>query len=431
MIPTALYYGCKEVLVTMDSKEQQKIALFRYELIAPVVTNILGMNQSVYEYFRDVSNQEVKTPSGEYQKVSTTSLYRWYEAYKKEGLDGLMPKTRSDLGKSRKIDEDVREQIKYLKTEYPRIPSTLILEKLKENGTIGYKEISLSTINREVNKIKQENKMTSNKDMRRYERAHINEVWCGDSSYGPWLVVEGKKQRTFIIALIDDASRMITSIDIFFQDNFNNLMEVMKSGIVRYGKPKLFNFDNGSPYRNTQMELLAARIGTSINYCEPYTPTSKSKIERWFRTMKDHWMATLDMKEIKTIEELRKSLQEYVSNYNKTIHASLNGLTPYERFFQESHLIIRLNDQQLATSFLLEADRRVSADNVLTIDKKQYEVNYRYAKQKLKLRYKPDLSEVYIVNEKTGELEEIKLLDKQENASIKREKIKLTGGNES
>lgn len=50
------------------------------------------------------------------------------------------------------------------------------------------------------------------KDMRRYECEHINEVWCEDSSVGPYLKVDGKKQRTYIIALIDDANRMIVGI---------------------------------------------------------------------------------------------------------------------------------------------------------------------------------------------------------------------------
>lgn len=52
--------------------------------------------------------------------------------------------------------------------------------------------------------------------MRRYEREHINEVWCGGSSAGPYFIINGKKKRTYVIALIDDASRMITGIDIFF-----------------------------------------------------------------------------------------------------------------------------------------------------------------------------------------------------------------------
>ena len=46
--------------------------------------------------------------------------------------------------------------------------------------------------------------------MRRYERPHINEVWCGDSSAGPYLkTADGKKHRVYVIALIDDASRFI------------------------------------------------------------------------------------------------------------------------------------------------------------------------------------------------------------------------------
>ena len=90
----------------------------------------------------------------------------------------------------------------------------------------------------------------------------------------------------------DDASRFITGIDIFFQDNFVNLMSVMRSAVSKYGRPKVFNFDNGSSYKNRQMELLCARIGSTLNYCQPYTPTAKAKIERWFRTMKDQWMAS-------------------------------------------------------------------------------------------------------------------------------------------
>ena len=39
--------------------------------------------------------------------------------------------------------------------------------------------------------------------MRRYERPHINEVWCGDSSVGPRLTMpDGKKHRIYIIALM-------------------------------------------------------------------------------------------------------------------------------------------------------------------------------------------------------------------------------------
>ena len=56
-------------------------------------------------------------------------------------------------------------------------------------------------------------------DMRRYERPHINEVWCGDSSVGPYLKTDdGRKHKVYIIALIDDASRFIVGIALFITE---------------------------------------------------------------------------------------------------------------------------------------------------------------------------------------------------------------------
>jgi len=187
------------------------------------------------------------------------------------------------------------------------------------------------------------------------------------------------------------------------------------------------SMDNGAAYRNRQMELLAARIGSTISYCRPYTPTQKAKIERWFRTMKDHWMASLDMRDFHTLEELRGSLLTYVRQYNQSPHSSLKGKSPQERFFSEPELIRRLPDEQIEHAFLLEIERRVSTDCVITIDQVEYEVDYRFAKQRITLRYTPAMDEIFIV-EPDGALSPIRLLNKHENATIKRDKVRLTGG---
>ena len=64
---------------------------------------------------------------------------------------------------------------------------------------------------------------------------------------------------------------------------------------------------------------------------------------------------------------------------------------------------------------------------MIVIDQVEYEVDYRFAKQRITLRYSPDMKEIYVV-EASGALTPIHLLNKQENASVKREKIHLTGG---
>lgn len=331
---------------------------------------------------------------------------------------------------SRKLDDELQERIRYFKSNYPRMSAAVIYRQLKSDGSVIHGQVSESTVCRFVNQLQNELRQTPNKDMRRYERPHINEVWCGDSSVGPRLTDEsGKKHRVYIIALIDDASRFITGIDVFYNDNFINLLSVMKSAVAKYGRPKVFNFDNGKSYKNKQMELLAARIGSTLSYCQPYTPTGKAKIERWFRTMKDQWMASLDMRDFHSLDQLRGSLFAFVQQYNQSPHSSLHGMSPQDRFFKEPKQIRRLSDDDIAKDFLLEIERRVSADSVIVIDQIEYEVDYRFARQRIRLRYSPDMKEIFIV-ETGGALTPIRLLNKTENAEIKREKVRLCKGDD-
>ena len=412
----------------MEQEKKQAVALMRYSAIAPLITGTQEDYESLSAYFRTASAKGIKAPDGSIRHYSPGTLEKWYFSYKKSGFDALVPTGRSDCGVSRKIDEDLKEQIIYLKHHYPRMSAAAIYKQLQDNGSIRSGRLSESTVCRFINQLVLQERLTNNQDMRRYERPHINEVWCGDSSAGPCLKTgDGKKHRVYVIALIDDASRFILAADAFFNDTFVNLMSVMKSAVSKYGKPKVFNFDNGAAYKNRQMELLAARIGSVISYCRPYTPTQKAKIERWFRTLKDQWMASLDMRDFHTLEELRGSLMTFVRSYNQRPHSSLKGVSPQERFFQEPELISRLPDEQIDSSFLLEIERRVSADSVIVIDQVEYEADYRFAKQRITLRYTPDMKDIFIV-EADGSLTPIRLLNKHDNASVKRDKVRLAGG---
>ena len=412
----------------MEQQKKHDIALMKYAAIAPVVSGLPAQYHSFSEYFREVSERGIPHPDGGLRHYAVSTIAKWYELYTKNGFDALQPAGRCDEGKSRKLDDALQEQIIYLKEHYPRMSAAAIYKQLQHNGSICRGELSESTVLRFVNRLALEKKLTGNQDMRRYERPHINEVWCGDSSVGPCLKTpDGKKHRVYVIALIDDASRMIVGIDVFFGDTFVNLMSVLRSAVSKYGVPKVLNFDNGSAYKNRQMELLAARIGSTINYCRPYTPTAKAKIERWFRTMKDQWMASLDMKDFHSLDGLRGSLSAFVRAYNLSAHSSLQGKSPQDRFFSEPEKIRRLEMQKIEESFLLELERRVSADSVIVIEGVEYEVDFRFAKQRITLRYSPDMKHISVV-EHDGSLTPIRLLNKQENASVKREKIHLCGG---
>lgn len=404
----------------------------RYGAIAPLIAGLDENYPSKTAFYTEISAKGLVGPDGRVHHYAPATIEKWYLDYQNHGFDALVPKGRSDAGMSRKLDDELQERIRYFKMNYPRMSAAAIYRQLRADGSIINGQVSESTVCRFVNQIQNELRQTPNRDMRRYERPHINEVWCGDSSVGPRFTdADGKKHRIYIIALIDDASRFITGIDIFYNDTFVNLMSVMKSAVSKYGRPKVLNFDNGKSYKNKQMELLAARIGTTLSYCQPYTPTGKAKIERWFRTMKDQWMAGLDMRDFHShsLDELRGSLHAYVQKYNQSPHSSLHGMSPQDRFFSEPEQIRRLSSDEIEKDFLLEIERRVSADCVIVIDQIEYEVDCRFARQRIRLRYSPDMKEIFIV-ESDGALTPIRILNKTENALIKREKVRLCKGDE-
>jgi len=414
----------------MTRDEKHDVALMRYSVISPLISSQIDACQSLRSFFREAAEKTYTDQRGKTRTFSAYTIERWYRAYQREGFDGLLPKSRADAGKSRVLDDDCKDYIRHMKFQYPRMPATVIYRSMIDNGLITKSNVSESTVNRFINQLSNKYKLTNNIERRRYERPHINEVWCGDSSVGPRLITPEGKKKLYIMALIDDASRMIVGIDIFFNDNFINLMTVMKSAVSKYGRPKVFNFDNGAAYKNKQMELLAARIGSTINYCHPYSPEEKAKIERWFRTMKDQWMSGLDMRGIKSLDALRESLYSFVNEYNQTKHSALNGDTPINRFFSEPEQIRRIPEDEIDTDFMLEIERKVSADSVIVLDGIEYEVNYRYAKQRIRIRYSPDMQNVYVIDNRDGSLTPIKLLNKAENSNIKREKIHLYKGDD-
>ncbi len=406
----------------MDEKLKNAIALFRYGTLSPLITGQTEFKDP-WTYFRNNEGKKFEYIDGTYRTICPSTLDRWYKAYKEKGFDGLKPQGRSDIGIQRKIDDELKNIVLHYVNEYPRLPATQIYEKLLSNGDILKKDISLSTVTRFVTQVKKSKGQKPVTEYKRYEKEHINEVWYGDTTYGPYINADGEKKRVYIIAFIDDASRLVTSCIAFFEDNYVNFMSVLKSAVKKFGKPKLLNVDNGAPYKNNQISLLTARLGITLHHCEAFSPQSKSKIERWNRTMKDHFMATYHLTSKTTIEEFRCDLLKYVVEYNNKEHSELKT-SPFNRFFENEEFPIFLDDDLIEKSFLLEIERKASIDGVIPINNVEYEVPSKYANKRIKLRYSPDCKQVYVVNP-DGTLESIQLLDKVANSKVIRNKPKF------
>lgn len=111
------------------------------------------------------------------------------------------------------MDDEVKDIIRFYIDEYPRLQAAQIYDKLLTNGDITRYTVSPATVNRFVRKYKDSKHFLPATELRRYEKENINEVWYGDTTYASYIAMGGKKVRVYIIALIDDASRIIVGIE--------------------------------------------------------------------------------------------------------------------------------------------------------------------------------------------------------------------------
>lgn len=401
---------------------KNEIALFRYGLISALVNNTYE-ERSKEDYYRKVA-LNTYTLNGKEIKLTANTIKNWYITYQKLGFNGLIPKTRTDLNTSRKLTSDAQQKIVDYKKSFPHISGTLIYQKLIEDGYINPNNVSKSTILKFIRDnyllFGDDNKI----DRKAFEMEFSNEMWDADTSHGPYLTINNKKIKTYLIALIDDASRLITNAKFFYEDNAINFQNTFKEGLKKYGIPKKIFLDNGKTYKNEQLSIICASCGMELIYTKPYSPQSKAKIERWFHTMKETWMRGINWEDIKNIDELNEMLNDFINEYNNKIHSSLTNnevnISPKERWFKDQDKIRKIDNNQIDEYFLHTAYPTIRADSIAHIKKIEYEVPTKYIGKKITVKYDfQDRSKAWIYDN-GKKVEAIHIVDKIANSKIKR-----------
>lgn len=393
------------------------IGLFRFSLIAPALNNTHGFS-SANAYFHQISSQS-HFFNGKPYNVSYHSLRKWFQLYKKYGFDSLTSHSRCDKNHSRKLSHETILRIIELREQFPKITGTNIYNKLINEGFFSSSQISKSTLLRYLKNNNLKANENSCVERRMFEMPHVNDCWQADTSSGPYIVINNKKYRTFLIMFIDDKSRLITGFDFFLNDNSINMQSVFKKAILTYGVPKKLFVDNGGPYDNKQLRFICASLGIQLIHAKAYSPESKAKIERSFKTIKEGWMHCTDWNSFQSLNDIKESLQNFLyNNYNNKIHSSF-GVTPNERWHQEYDEVVFKDEEVINTAFLHQMNRKVRKDRTIMFEKKYYEVPYKYVGKNITLKYNPiDTQVLYICeNDETIECRKVNV---EENSRVKR-----------
>jgi hypothetical protein len=156
--------------------------------------------------------------------------------------------------------------------------------------------------------------------------------------------------------------------------------------------------DNAKIYRSPQLARIAASIGILIIHTPPYQPEGRGKIERFFRSVREQFLAGLDPKALLSIEQLNERLWHWLDTvYHRHEHSALQT-TPLLRWQRDIEQVRQLApDADLRRLFFHRVDRLVRRDSTFLLRNRFFEAPPHLAGQRIEVRFDPlDLAQLEI-----------------------------------
>ena len=406
---------------TISKDTDRELAYFRFALIAPVIQGTFP-DASIAAYSRRVTEKPIARPDGVVFQYKPATLERWVNLYKAGGMDALMPRERSDKGNVRSLSDECVLEIYKIKERFPKLDAVQIHIRLVQDGLLPA-SVSPRTIQRfiKANNLKPYAASGPLKERKAFEEPFFGAMWQADTCYFPYIPDgSGKRQRTYLISIIDDHSRMLVGARLFFEDNAYNFQKVLKDAVSTFGVPNKLYVDHGPSYENSQLSFICGSIGTVLIHAPVRDGAAKAKIERAFGVLKSRWLNGLDTKQILSLDEFNLELTEAVRKHNLTVNSSTDQ-APMDRFLStRGRIRIPESEEWLHECFMNRINRKVKNDSTLSIQNLQFDAPMQFMRQSVEVRFLPDrLSDAYIFD--NGKRYPLKLTDKQANSKVKRE----------
>ena len=406
---------------------EEEVALFRYGLIADLLHHPSGCG--LYQRLADKASVDYRIPGSTRVRVAAETIRDWLKRYRKGGFDALRPKQRTDVGCSRALPQEVADLLVTLKEENPALSVQLLIKEACASDKVP-KELHLAptTVHRLLSRkglMKANEDASDNKDRRRFSFQKAGELWMSDVMHGPAVIVGGKvKRKTYLIAFLDDATRVIPFAAFALAENSAAFLPVLKQAILRRGIPIRLFVDNGAAYRSHHLSLVCAKLGITLIHARPYQPQSKGKQERWFRTVRMQLLPRLAPQDLSSLEALNRRLWAYVEGeYHHNPHRGLDGETPLDRWSRTADEVRYASlKTDLDDLFLYETKRKVQKDRTVSLHGLVYEVDASLVGATITLRFDPALpGRAVQVWHQGHQVNYAKLVDLYANCFVKRD----------
>jgi transposase InsO family protein len=285
----------------------------------------------------------------------------WVKRYRAEGPRALEPRRR---GRPRRVDAElapdpvvgrrlaapIRELIERTKRRYPYFGLKKVAQFLFRFHAV---KVSTGGVKRAlvdaglpppvpVRKVRR-----APPAVRRFERAKAMELWQSDITS---FLVGRHRERAYLTVFLDDYSRFVVSFALHLTQKSELVLEALKDGIARFGKPREILTDQGRQYFSwrgkSEFQHLLHREGIRHVVARSHHPQTVGKCERLWETVKAELLDRVDLEDL---ADARTRLAHFFAHYNHfRPHQGIEGLVPADRFFGIEDALRRMLEQQLS-----------------------------------------------------------------------------------
>ena len=361
-------------------------ALFRHSLVSQVL-NRMYRGQARVDAIEAVAGQRHLDFDGKERSVSARTLYRWLAAYEQGGSEALAPQERS--GGPMVLSEALLDFFKAEKLADARTSVPELIRRARVTGRIKPDErVHRATVWRAFQHLGVPTGRINTpkvRDCRRFAYAHrLDMVLCDGKHFraGP-----GRLKRVALF-FIDDATRFGLEVVVGTAESAALFLRGLYLCILFYGRMIGLFVDNGPGFIALDTIEVARKLLVHLIHGSAGYPEGHGKVERFNRTAAEQLLRLLsgDPRIDPRVEALELRLRHYLrERYNHQPHESLGGMTPWERFHQDSSRALRFFDsgEQLRRAFVLHEERRVSRDHIVSVDGVAYEMPLGYRGRKV------------------------------------------------
>ena len=157
-----------------------------------------------------------------------------------------------------------------------------------------------------------------------------NQVWCADITYIPL-----RHGFLYLVAIMDWHSRKVLSWKLSNSLEATFCVEALEEALEKYGKPEIFNTDQGSQFTGFEFTNVLKDAPIKISMDGRGRWMDNVFIERLWRSLK---YECIYLNAFETGSEVRQGIDKWMTFYNdKRHHSTFAGHTPDEVYNQVSN----------------------------------------------------------------------------------------------